>query len=700
MAKKKSSTTNNTSGKKKGHGKITSVVNKKRQAKKKVVAKKQKSKKSTSSSKKISKKKKVGKDSKQEAGKPHKLFFDWSQMEGDLWFHSELFGQLNLPKSQRQDFSRQNVHAVTGGLFDGTLKTAKPPYQIININFSLVPYKERQYAERFIDWIKAVAENNRGSEIVINQEGLIPIERSTPDPTEIDRKLFIQLIASARWPVLENEDIPAEEGPARDNELKRLGEIHNRYTLEFVTSATSSDELHLFVESYDWTRRYQYLFELIQNPACDLNTALLVFWRSGAAYFQQHYKTPPHRDLYGGYHRQAWDLIQRIKRNVETGKYKVSTAADAFKKNVVVVSSEQQLWKIDAIMYGGVEKKHRKKKHSKKKRITKKNVGAKRKLKNKHSCNTSKSLLQLHLDQLHGVTASKIQYFLGTEQRVNGTAECHSQLAACHVSEDVAQSAHSYKALYFDSQDRLTEIRNYYENDKLPEYEHYPRLQETVETTNHRYLKYEIVKAYEFVPNKRGKSRIGGSPPSCLTIPRLSSGIALQYLGLLSHSDAAFRLRHDFHLVYPLHIDFCVEVWIDYKNPKVPTVINDEEISSLGGGDIDDDEIAVLDLCQFKTVPWPTKTRHGGHTGLAKWIQGPQIPICPESNEKMELICQLGDGDLSSSEKKNSVLGTKLGRYEDSRLFAFDNGWIPDDGDLFVFFSRKSRLACYLYQGT
>ena len=131
-----------------------------------------------------------------------------------------------------------------------------------------------------------------------------------------------------------------------------------------------------------------------------------------------------------------------------------------------------------------------------------------------------------------------------------------------------------------------------------------------------------------------------------------------------------------------------------------PTVINDNEISDLEGGDPDEEENIILDICQFKTEPWPKKARHGGHTGLPRWIQGPEIPVCPETSKKMALLCQLGDGDLSSSERKKSVLGSKLGRYEESRLVAFDDGWIPVDGDLYVFFSRKSRLACYLYQGT
>ena len=185
------------------------------------------------------------------------------------------------------------------------------------------------------------------------------------------------------------------------------------------------------------------------------------------------------------------------------------------------------------------------------------------------------------MDLLQGVTNSKIQYFLGTEQLVNGTSKSHSELALCHVTEEVARCTYSYRALYFDSQNRLTEMREYDEDVSLPDYEHSPRLQEAVEVGAHTYRKYELIQPYEFVPNKRGINLIGGSPPAEFKVPKLSSGLVFQYLGFLNHADPVFRLRHDLHLVYPLYINFCMEVWVNYENPLSPSIMNDKEISSL-----------------------------------------------------------------------------------------------------------------------
>lgn len=66
----------------------------------------------------------------------------------------------------------------------------------------------------------------------------------------------------------------------------------------------------------------------------------------------------------------------------------------------------------------------------------------------------------------------------------------------------------------------------------------------------------------------------------------------------------------------------------------------------------------------------------------------------------MELLCQLGEGGLSLVEKKNSVIPQKpvgetdfLGNYETESLTS-------GDGDLFVFYSKAGKVACYLWQGT
>jgi len=696
VAKKKFGSKKKRQTKKKPAAKKKSGSKKKRQTKKKAIGKK----KNQSTKKRTTNKIKSPYENKSTFKKKHKVFMDWEKLQPET-IHLELFRQLNLPKIRREDLSRRNVYWVMDRFAAGTLTTVKPPYLFINVNVSLAPYAVRSFMDEFIEFFKELAQKNPGSEVIIHQEGLEPTIRSTPNPEDMDRNLFISLIARGEWPVLEDQVIPPS-GPARDNELERLSIIGDQAARNFVTGATSSEELHLFVKSYDWSQRYKYLTELIENPACELNTALLIFWLSGADYFQREYKKRPAPELYGGYHRDAWDLVRQIKQNVKARKYSNYTISDEFKQEVVIVPEEQQLWKIDSILYGGVEKNRQVGKVAKKKGASKKNSAAGKKLKIKHACTSSKSQLQLHLDLLQGVTNSKVQYFLGTEQLVNGSSESHSELALCHVSEEVARCTYRYRALYFDSQNRLTEMCEYYDDVSLPDYEHSPRLQEAVEAGAHTYRKYELVQPYEFVPNKRGINLIGGCPPAEFRVPKLSSGLLLQYVGLLNQSDPVFRLSHDLHLVYPLYINFCMEVWIDYKNPLAPTVLNDKELSSLDWVDFKESDDIILEPVSFKTEPWPTKAKHGGHIGVPKWIQDPYIPVCPKTNKPMELICQLGAGELSPAEMKNSLISSKVKRTEDFGKFSFTDyvDWIPGDGDLFIFFHRKSRIACYFYQGT
>jgi len=96
--------------------------------------------------------------------------------------------------------------------------------------------------------------------------------------------------------------------------------------------------------------------ELLNNPACDLNTALLIFWSSGSDYFQREHNKRPGEKAFGGFHRIAWDLVHTIMKNVARGKYKESVMPDEFKSRIVSNPTGQQLWKIDKLMYGDAVK--------------------------------------------------------------------------------------------------------------------------------------------------------------------------------------------------------------------------------------------------------------------------------------------------------------------------------------------------------
>lgn len=692
--------------KKKRKNKKKDSTNNKKLPKKKVTAKKKRRYKKKAVTTKITRviengraDKKVKTKRRGNALRVKEVLIDWSEMNSFEKLCSEIFRQLEVPKKHLKNvltspYPFEDLRYIVAY----RLEVAFLPYTFVNVNVGRVKPSMRVTMDAVIDQVlRESASRNPGTKLIIHEEDSGAKNISVPGPTDMGRSKFIRLIARSEWPSRENLPPP---GPARNNELHRIESLYDQAVENFVTTSSSSEELHLFVTSYSWNQGYKYLLELINNPACDLNTALLVFWSSGAEYFQRKYKKPPARGLYGGHHRDAWDLVLRIKRNVEKGEYTKSAMPDEFKKDVVIVPADQRLWEMDSVMYGGAKSKSRKKKSTKKKRVIKKKIVAKNK--RQHACVSSKSQLQLHLDILQGVTDLKIQYFAGNGQLVDGSSESHNKLEACHVTEGVACCFSQYTALCFDSQNKLTEIREYMEDSSLPEYEHCPLLQELVETGAHVYRQYELVQPFEFIPNKRGKNCIGGSPPSDFMVPTLSSGLVFQYLGLLNQSDPIFRLSHDLHLVYPLFIDFCMEVWVDYKDPLAPLVLNDKEISSLNWVEFKEGDDIMLEPVRFKTAPWPTNAKHGGHIGVPNWIQDPNIPVCPRTKKPMELICQLGDGELSRAEMKNSLIVNKLERTANFGLSSSkeNSKWITGDGDLFIFFSRKSRLACYLYQGT
>ena len=683
VAKKKRQGGKKAASKKKKKTKKKIVVNSKRQSKKKLLVKNQRKKRARADNKKI-----------------FEVTLDWSKLKDATEVYKELFKQFKLPSSICNDISRANTIMFSGALSTGKLATVKPPYLFVNINVSLAPYSVRDSMDTFISFFQSLARDNEDIEVILHREGTGPTIRSTPNPNNIDRNQFISLIACEQWPILEQQDLP-QSGPARDNELKRLRDLHDEVTTEFVKTTTLSEELHLFVKSYSWDQGYKYLIELIQNPACDLNTALLIFWSSGAGYFQKEYKKPPTKKEQGGYHRKAWDLIQKIKKNFEAEKYTQSLMPKDFLSEVVNVPRAQQLWKIDSNMYGGAEN-TKKLKLAKKKQPIKKKAATAWKNKRQYACISNKTQFQIHQDLLKNKVSVKIQYFLEIDHPLDGSPESHRRLEAKHVSEGVAKFGYEFWALHYDAKDRLIEICQYIEDHRLPEHTYEASRQKVVEAKKHVYHDYKFLQPYEFVPNKKGINHIGGAPPCGFVVPQSSSGLSFQYLGLLSRSDSAFDLQHDLHLVYPLFVGFHVTVWLDYKKPLAPVIMNDDKVSDLSFDDLNEGDSITLVPMPFKTVSWPTMSRHGGHTGMPRWIQEPQVPTCPKTKEPMTLVAQLGDGELSAQESKKSVIPKKIVRTEDFGKFSFteDIETIPGDGDLFIFFCKKSRIACYFYQGT
>jgi len=675
------------------HAKKTKKKN--RSSKKKAsVKKKLKAEKKTVAKTRPDKKKKISAELVKE------VTIDWSKMDTEKRVYLELRKQMNLSKA---DLAYASDLSNVASYVSEKLNTTFVPYRFVNINVSLVKTGMRDTRDNVIDRVmRSNVVRHPGTEMFIYERDPEPVNHLIPETADAGRDEFISSIASGHWPV--RGDLP-EPGPARNNELYRINQIHRSAVEYFVNTCVSPEELHLFVKKYNWELGYQCLVEIAGNPVCDLNTALLVFWLCRANYFQTAYASRPSKKEYFGLHQEAWDIAHTIMKNVVAGKYKTAVMPEDFRNELVLVPAAQQLWKIDPLMYGKVSKikgkksKGKRSKATRKKSITRKGVSANKNVET-HFWLSSKTQVQIHRDILENNTSSKTQYFAGNEFSFEDTPESYAGLEAHHISQEVACSLDTCTALYFDTKNTLVEIREYHKERRWAGDGYSAGLHEIVASGGCKYVNYKLNIPCEFVPTKSGKNHIGGKPPEGFVIPKTTAGNLFQYFGRLHHKDALFGLDHDFHLVYPLYSDFNVKIWLDYQNPMAPEVINHEEVTDLY---IDKDRFSNEKVCfdkiPFKTVPWPKKARHGGHSGVPLWIQFPEVPACPKTKKPMRLICQLGDGDLSTKELKNTVMPEKPVRRDGfSSKDVMDN--LTSDLDLYVFYSKEAQVACYLAQGT
>jgi len=253
---------------------------------------------------------------------------------------------------------------------------------------------------------------------------------------------------------------------------------------------------------------------------------------------------------------------------------------------------------------------------------------------------------------------------------------------------NVAEFSSSYTKLTYDTKGKLAEAKMVFNNDdQLDDIQ-------LKKSGKHIYKKYPVKNPSEFVHNTKGLNYLGGKPPKEFSLPTINSGHPFQYLGMLNSKDATFNLKHDLHLVCPIYLGFN-GLWLDYKDPLAPKVVNNEDMSKATNiYGLQTDHKIVYNKIRFSTKPWPAASRHGGHTGVPTWIQSPESPINPKTSQIMELICQLGDADLSVS----SIAGKSIIPKKSKRNFVLEEDYLNEDvsemrfwgsGDLYVFYKKQ-----------
>jgi hypothetical protein len=152
-----------------------------------------------------------------------------------------------------------------------------------------------------------------------------------------------------------------------------------------------------------------------------------------------------------------------------------------------------------------------------------------------------------------------------------------------------------------------------------------------------------MAKQYFLIPSDAGINYLGGEIPAGFNIPKNDCPGSFQYLGMVNRQDPAFSwLSSDIHLICPVYMDMD-KVWLDYSDPDNPAIINLDEINNLGTAydNLKPDSVVIYERARFETRPTcgEGEDRYGV-TGVPRWIQEEDVPVCPKTGIQMKLLCQ------------------------------------------------------------
>jgi len=132
-------------------------------------------------------------------------------------------------------------------------------------------------------------------------------------PLTPEREQFIADMANDEWvdrlPPSINSSCP---------EFEALSDEIDREMAQFLEHTRDPEELHCFADLWNWDGGVEQLHAVIRNPACDLSTARLVFWRAQPLYFIRRPKSQDPDD-------EGWGLILEIMERVREGVYLPAT---------------------------------------------------------------------------------------------------------------------------------------------------------------------------------------------------------------------------------------------------------------------------------------------------------------------------------------------------------------------------------------
>jgi Domain of unknown function (DUF4274) len=86
---------------------------------------------------------------------------------------------------------------------------------------------------------------------------------------------------------------------------------------EYYSDLETPEEIHAFVDSWNWDLGCQELSDMLDGPYCDRGTALLMYWRGGAGFHRQYSSI----NEVPGHAQEGYEFIQKVKEALENNDF-------------------------------------------------------------------------------------------------------------------------------------------------------------------------------------------------------------------------------------------------------------------------------------------------------------------------------------------------------------------------------------------
>ena len=123
-----------------------------------------------------------------------------------------------------------------------------------------------------------------------------------------DMVQLIQDMANDEWVDRLPRDLPPDK-------FDELSEEWDARTQAFLKGERKAEELHLFVDMFNWDGGIEELKLVAKNPSCDVATALMMFWRGQPQEYIGVVDVPGYMPDYKGF-------LEGIQEKVVRGEYR------------------------------------------------------------------------------------------------------------------------------------------------------------------------------------------------------------------------------------------------------------------------------------------------------------------------------------------------------------------------------------------